>query len=85
MNLRRRLQRLECLCPATPSLTDAERLRRLNELLAYRGDDDPDMLARQERVVQLVRQWREERLRGREGRVRRAGAAEAGEGEGCNG
>jgi hypothetical protein len=59
MNHRRRLQRLECLYPATPSLTDAERLRRLNELLAYCGDD-PDMLARQERIGQLVRQWREQ-------------------------
>ena len=46
-----RLEKLEAA--AEPPLTDAERLRRLNYLLTYEGDD-VDMRYRQARLRELL-------------------------------
>jgi hypothetical protein len=43
-----------------PPITDDERLRRLHTLLAYRGND-PEMLARRKRVVELLSRGRARR------------------------
>jgi hypothetical protein len=62
MNLRNRLARLErAIPPPAPSLTNEERLRRFQELLAYQGND-PAMRWRRERARALLaefRQWQQ--------------------------
>lgn len=57
MNLRNRLRRLEQAeqrCPAPAPLTDAERWKRAQWLIGYRGLD-PDLIYRRDRLIELFR------------------------------
>jgi len=56
------------LQPAAPTLTSEERIQRINALLAYRGDD-PQVLARRERLIQLFDQCRARRAKAEERRA----------------
>jgi hypothetical protein len=62
MGISTRLKRLKALAAASKAeqpLTAEERQGRIAALLAYRGND-ADLLRRQERLMQLVQEWRDE-------------------------
>ena len=61
MTLRRRIDKLTQRFDARHRLTDAERVRRISYLLEYRGDDR-ELLWRQERLRELMEQWRRKYL-----------------------